>query len=79
MSEQPQNSRRPVRRAPNIVAFLITGTTIGLVVGALLGLQATGTDYSQITAIGLMAVIGAVTGAIVAGVAVALIEYRSLR
>jgi len=79
VSEQSQNPRRPVRRAPNIAAFLITGTLIGLFVGVLLGLQATGTGYSQSTAVALIAVIGAIVGAIVAGVAIALIEYRSLR
>ncbi len=79
MSEQPETPARPVRRAPNIVAFLLTGTFIGIVVGGLLGLQATGLDYSRVTAAGLMAVIGGVIGAIAGGVAVALIEYRSLR
>lgn len=79
MSDSPPNLPRPVRRAPNIVAFLVSGTVIGIVVGALVGLQATSDNYTQISAIGLMAVIGAVVGAIVAGVAVALIEYRALR
>ncbi|MDQ2852963.1 hypothetical protein V3G39_04495 [Dermatophilaceae bacterium Sec6.4] len=79
MSDQSPNRMRPVRRAPNIVAFLASGALIGLLVGGFIGIRANTGNYTQSTAIALLAVIGAIVGAVVGGVAVALIEYRSLR
>lgn len=79
MSDQSPSTRRPVRRRPNIVAFFATGVLLGILIGGFIGLRSDTGNYSQGSAIALLAVIGAMVGALIAGIAIALIEYRSLR
>lgn len=79
MSDHRPPPLRPVRRAPNIVAFLLTGAVIGIAIGSLIGVRASTGNYSHGTAVGLLAVTGAVIGAILGGLLAILMEHRSLR
>lgn len=81
--------RRKVRRAPNFVAFVVTGALLGFVVGAVvdlfggsmlgatgaLGAQLASMPYSAATTFGFLSTLGAVFGAAV-GLGVALLLDR---
>lgn len=69
--ERQRVVRRPVRRTPNFLRFIITGAVIGFIVGAVIA--TTGPDsagYSQHTGValigGLLAAVGGLAAAAVA-------------
>ncbi len=68
-----------MRRAPNIVAFLLTGVVLGIAIGSLVAVRSTTGNYSHGGAVGLLAIVGGVLGGIVAGVVVVLLDRRSAR
>jgi len=66
-----------VRRAPNLVAFLITGGVIGVIVGAAIaavGGDAPTSHYSHSTSIGFFAVIFGALGVLVAAIVALIVE-----
>lgn len=69
-----------IRRAPNLIAFLIAGTALGAVGGVLLGLLGPESQYYTRGAIvGFFLVIGVIVGAGVGSVVSLIIDRISLR
>ncbi|MBM6545215.1 hypothetical protein JNO54_03535 [Janibacter sp. YIM B02568] len=77
--------RRPRRGAPRVWRWIGTGAFLGFLVLGGVSLftsntgGASGTTYTASTAVGLMGVLGAFLGALVAGVVLALIMGREER
>jgi H+/Cl- antiporter ClcA len=71
---------RKVRRAPNIVPFLVTGALLGFLVGVAIALIGPDNpDYSTMTLVGLFGVMFAALGLLVAGVVLVVVDKRSLK
>ncbi len=74
MSQHP----RKVRRAPNFVAFLISGGLIGLLIGFLVSVFGPGAiSYDASATVGFLGLIFAGLGALVAGIIAVLLDRRS--
>lgn len=70
----------PVRRRPDLVRFLVTGTVLGAVLGGLLGwLGPDAAGRTQVQEVVLLAAVGAIALALVAAVAYLLADRSSLR
>ena len=84
-STPPSPSRRPRRGAPRVWRWIGTGAFLGfLLLGGVSVFTsntggASGTTYTASTAVGLMGVLGAFLGALVAGVVLALVLGREER
>lgn len=75
------NSSLPrVRRAPNVVNFLVTGALLGLVVGlALATFGRSSREFGALSVLGLFGVAGAGAGLLLGGAVAMLFEQRSLK
>lgn len=72
-------TRRRIRRTPNYIAFLVTGAIIGFVGGAVfakVGPDPTYVTYSGAETIGFVGFTFAAIGALVGGVAAALLDRK---
>ena len=73
VSQQP----RRARRAPNFLAFLISGGLVGLLIGFLVSVFGPAADrYDASAALGFLGLICAGLGALVGGVIAVLIDKR---
>ncbi len=69
--------RRRVRRAPNIVPFLVTGGLIGAIAGAVIaaiGPDSPTSHYSHATSVGFFAFIFAALGVLLGAIAALIAE-----
>jgi hypothetical protein len=83
-AEQPTPSATgalvPVRRAPNIARFLITGALVGVLAGLIFSaLRPTGDGYSETTATGFVVVLTTIFGVLIAAVLAVILDGRKPR
>ncbi|MGC5584424.1 hypothetical protein ACQE98_15040 [Ornithinimicrobium sp. W1679] len=78
--DQPGPQHVPVRRRPDLVRFLVTGTVLGAVLGGLIGwLGPDAYGRTQGQEVVLLAVVGALLLGLVAAVAYLVADRSSLR
>lgn len=78
--EQPQVQLIPVRRRPNLIAFVLTGAVVGIIIAVVIANLSTGDgNYSTLTTFGYFAVIIGGLGALLGGLIGALLDRRADR
>lgn len=78
--EPSREEKMTIRRAPNLIAFLITGALLGALAGVLLGLLGPASlYYTRSAVVGFFLVIGVIVGAGVGSAVSLVIDRVSLK